>query len=372
MSRQTLLRVLQDRCRELDVDLRFEVEVDDLAPYADADLILAADGVNSWIRSEYADHFRPSIDMRPNRFVWLGTTKPFPAFTFYFKPTEHGLWRVHAYQYVEEGSKEAELLNGISTFIVEATEETWRAAGMDEASEEETIRFCEGLFAEELAGHPLIGNMSLWRSFPTIKAERWYHENIVLVGDAAHTAHFSVGSGTRLAMIDSIELSRAIVENCGDMSRALPAYEEARRPGVDSLQRAAKTSMMWFEGTERYMDTEPIQFAFNLITRSLRITHENLRMRDPVFLEKVDAWYAGKAAEQAGTDPPAPSASPSAADVQPVSRARPAAPEPRLRLPHVPVLGRGWDAQRLAPRAPREPRHGRRRPRLHRDDRREP
>ncbi len=310
MSRQTLLRILQDRCRDLEVDLRFEVEVDDLAPYTNADLILAADGVSSWIRSEYADYFRPSIDMRPNRFVWLGTTKPFPAFTFYFKPTEHGLWLVHAYQYVEEGSAETEVLNGISTFIVEATEETWRAAGMDEASEEETIRFCEELFAEELAGHPLIGNMSLWRSFPTIKAERWHHENIVLVGDAAHTAHFSVGSGTRLAMLDAIDLSRAIVKNCGDMSRALPAYEEARRPGVDSLQRAAKTSMMWFEGTERYMDTEPIQFAFNLITRSLRITHENLRMRDPVFLEKVDAWCAGKAAEQVGADPPAPSAPP--------------------------------------------------------------
>ncbi|MEJ2311026.1 MAG: bifunctional salicylyl-CoA 5-hydroxylase/oxidoreductase [Gemmatimonadales bacterium] len=310
MSRQTLLRILQDRCRELDVDLRFEVEVEDLAPYADADLILAADGVNSRIRAEYADYFRPSIDMRPNRFVWLGTTKPFPAFTFYFKPTDHGLWRVHTYQYVEEGGAGAELLNGISTFIVESTEPTWRAAGMDAASEEETIRFCEELFADELGGHSLIGNMSVWRSFPTIKAERWHHQNIVLIGDAAHTAHFSVGSGTRLAMIDAIELSRAIVDNCGDMTRALPAYEEARRPGVDSLQRAAKTSMMWFEGTERYMDTEPIQFAFNLITRSLRITHENLRMRDPAFLEKVDAWFARRAAEQAGTAPPARSAPP--------------------------------------------------------------
>ena len=306
LSRQTLLHILQERCHELGVDLRFEVEVDDLSPYADADLILAADGVNSWVRREYAEHFRPSVDLRPNRFVWLGTTKPFPAFTFYFKPTEHGLWRVHAYQYVEEGGAESEVLNGISTFIVETTEDTWRAAGMDEAAEAETIAFCEELFAEELDGHPLIGNMSVWRSFPTIKAERWHHDNIVLIGDAAHTAHFSVGSGTRLAMVDAIELSRAILENCGDLSRALPSYEEARRPGVESLQRAAKTSMMWFEGTERYMDTEPIQFAFNLTTRSLRITHENLRMRDPVFLERVDAWFARKAAEQSGVEVPAP------------------------------------------------------------------
>ncbi len=314
LSRQTLLEVLQGRCRELGVEMRFEVEVDDLSPYADADLILAADGVNSWVRRECEEHFRPTVDLRPNRFVWLGTTKPFPAFTFYFKETRHGLWRVHAYQYVEEGSVEeggaedgsagAERLNGISTFIVEATEETWRAAGMDTASEEETIRFCEETFSAELAGHPLVANRSVWRSFPTIKAERWHHENIVLIGDAAHTAHFSVGSGTRLAMVDAIELSRAIVENCGDLSRALPSYEEARRPGVESLQRAAKTSMMWFEGTERYMDTEPIQFAFNLITRSLRITHENLRMRDPVFLEKVDAWFARQAAEQTGVEVP--------------------------------------------------------------------
>ena len=302
LSRQTLLRILQDRCRELRVDLRFEVEVDDLAPFADADLILAADGVNSWIRNRYAEHFRPTVDLRPNRFVWLGTTKPFPAFTFYFKPAEHGMWRVHAYQFVEQGSVEAEALNGISTFIVEATEETWRAAGMEDASEEHTIRFCEELFADELSGHPLIGNMSVWRSFPTITAERWYHDNIVLVGDAAHTAHFSVGSGTRLAMLDAIELSRAIVESCGDLERALPAYEAARRPAVASLQRAAKTSMMWFEGTERYMDTQPIQFAFNLLTRSLRITHENLRTRDPVFLERVDTWYASEAAKKTGVE----------------------------------------------------------------------
>ncbi|UCG76925.1 MAG: bifunctional salicylyl-CoA 5-hydroxylase/oxidoreductase [Gemmatimonadota bacterium] len=304
LSRQTLLRILQERCVELGVDLRFEAEVEDLRPYADADLILAADGVNSRIRSEYAEPLGPTVDLRPNRFVWLGTTKPFPAFTFYFKPTDAGLWRVHAYQYAEEESAEAERLNGISTFIVETTEETWRAAGMDRASEEETLRFCEGLFTDELDGHPLIGNLSVWRSFPTVTCDRWHHGNIVLVGDAAHTAHFSVGSGTRLAMIDAIELSRSIGRHRGDIARALQEYEEARRPAVASLQRAAKTSMLWFEGTERYMDDEPIQFAFNLLTRSLRITHENLRARDPAFLERVDAWFARTAAGQSGVDVP--------------------------------------------------------------------
>ncbi|MEE8446264.1 MAG: bifunctional salicylyl-CoA 5-hydroxylase/oxidoreductase [Gemmatimonadota bacterium] len=309
LSRQTLLRILQERCREVEVDLRFGVEVDDLAPYADADLIVGADGVGSWVREHYGEHFGPNIDLRPNRFVWLGTTKSFPAFTFYFKPDDRGLWRVHAYQYADEAAAD-ETLNGISTFIVEVTEGTWRAEGLDEATEGETIRFCEELFAEELQGHALIGNRSLWRSFPTITTACWHHGNIALIGDAAHTAHFSVGSGTRMAMVDAIELTRAINENCGDLERAFPAYEAERRPAAASLQRAAKASMGWFEGTERYMGTEPTQFAFNLITRSLRITHENLRMRDPGFLTGVDRCFARQAAEQSGvevpTDPPPP------------------------------------------------------------------
>ncbi|HEU4334026.1 MAG TPA: bifunctional salicylyl-CoA 5-hydroxylase/oxidoreductase [Candidatus Eisenbacteria bacterium] len=289
MSRRALLAILADRCREVGVKLCFQREVADPESLRDADLILAADGVNSAIRERHRDAFRPVVDTRPNRFVWLGTTKPFPAFTFYFKNDAHGLWRVHAYQYEP----------GMSTFIVEARDETWRAAGMDRADEAATLAFCERLFAEELAGHRLLSNRSLWRQFPTIRNERWSHGTVVLMGDAAHTAHFSVGSGTKLAMEDAIALVEAL-EAERDVPAALAAYEAARRPSVESLQRAAQASLQWFEDTERYMDLAPLQFAFTLLTRSLRVTHENLRVRDPAFVARVDAWVAGEAAKQTG------------------------------------------------------------------------
>jgi anthraniloyl-CoA monooxygenase len=206
---------------------------------------------------------------------------------------------VHAYQYQPDRS----------TFIVEATEATWRRAGLDKAEEKDTLVFCERLFAEELAGHRLLSNRSLWRSFPTIRNERWHWKNIVLAGDAAHTAHFSVGSGTKLAMEDAVELARAIQAHAS-IPEALAAYETARRPAVESLQRAAQASLQWFEDTERYMDLAPIQFAFTLITRSLRVTHENLKARDPAFVAKVDAWFAAQAERHSGVtvprDPPPP------------------------------------------------------------------
>ncbi|HXV91646.1 MAG TPA: bifunctional salicylyl-CoA 5-hydroxylase/oxidoreductase [Gemmatimonadales bacterium] len=299
LSRRTLLAILADRCRDLGVDLRFQCEVTDPETLRGADLVLAADGVNSLVRERYREHLAPTVDTRPNRFVWLGTTRPFPAFTFYFKHDPHGLWRVHAYQYEPERS----------TFIVEATEATWRAAGMDRASEAGTIAFCERLFADELAGHQLIGNRSLWRSFPTIRNARWSHGNLVLVGDAAHTAHFSVGSGTKLAMEDAVALAGALRRHT-DIPAALAAYEEARRPAVESLQRAAQVSLQWFEDTERYMDLEPLQFAFTLLTRSLRITHGNLKTRDPAFVARVDGWFAERAHREAGTPAPAAPAPP--------------------------------------------------------------
>ncbi len=292
LSRKTLLAILADRCREVGVQLCFNREISDPETLKDADIILAADGVNSPIRERYEKHFRPFIDIRPNRFVWLGTTKPFPAFTFYFKSDSHGLWRVHAYQYEP----------GMSTFIVEAREETWRAAGLASANEKDSIEFCQQLFAEELAGVPLLSNRSIWRSFPTIRNERWSHGNLVLVGDAAHTAHFSVGSGTKLAMEDSIALAQSLRDHAS-IPDALAAYEAARRPGVESLQRAAQASLEWFEETERYMDVEPLEFAFTLLTRSLRVTHENLKLRDPILVARVDAWYAAKAARQSGGAP---------------------------------------------------------------------
>ena len=289
LSRRALLAILADRCRALGVRLCLEREITDPERLRDHDLVVASDGANSPTRERYRDAFRPQVDVRPNRFVWLGTSHPFPAFTFHFKRDRHGLWRVHAYQYARDRS----------TFIVEAPEATWRAAGLDRADEAETLRFCEALFAEELAGHRLLSNRSIWRSFPTIRNERWHHGNVVLLGDAAHTAHFSVGSGTKLAMEDAIALARALAEH-GGIERALEAYEQERRPAVESLQRAAQASLQWFEDTERYMDLDSLQFAFTLLTRSLRVTHQNLKVRDPAFVAKVDRWFAGQAAKQSG------------------------------------------------------------------------
>ncbi len=295
MSRQTLLTVLQEQALGLDVDVRFETELpslDDLDRSA-YDLVVGSDGVNSTVREELADRFRPTFDWRPNRFVWLGTTKPFPAFTFYFREDEHGLWRVHAYQYEP----------GHSTFIVECTEETWKAGGMDQASEADTAAYLTDLFAEELEGHELIANKSVWRSFPTIRCADWSADNVVLMGDAVHTAHFSVGSGTRMGMLDAIALRGAL--SLGDCVKdALRVYEEERRPAVESLQRAAQASLEWFEATERYMDLAPTQFAFTLLTRSLRITHEDLRVRDPDFLARVDRWVSVQAEAQSRVPSP--------------------------------------------------------------------
>ena len=295
LSRQVLLDLLRRRGEALGVRFAFQREVTDLRAYADADLILGADGVNSTVRALYAQHFQPEIDWRPNRFVWLGTTFPFSAFTFIFKTDAHGLWRVHAYRYDERQS----------TFILECTEATWRRAGLDGATEDDTIAFTAQLFARELGGHPVLKNRSLWRSFPTVRNRRWYHGNVVLIGDAAHTAHFSVGSGTKLAMEDAIALADALRRHRA-VEPALRAYEEERRLAVEATQRAAQVSLEWFEETERYYGRlEPVQFAFSLLTRSLRVTHDNLKTRDAKLVETVDRWVAAKAAEQTGVAVPA-------------------------------------------------------------------
>src|SRR5438093_8356684 len=267
--------------------MQFERELTSLDACADADLVVASDGVNSTVRRLLQGRIDTIVDVRPNRFVWLGTTRPFPAFTFYFKHDKHGLWRVHAYQYEQ----------GHSTFIVEATEATWRSARLDRASEDDTVAFCERLFSEELRGHRLLKNRWLWRHFITVRNAAWSHENVVRVGDAAHTAHFSVGSGTKLAIEDAIALAGALQREHG-VPAALAAYEAERRPAVESLQRAAQVSLQWFEDAERYMDLEPLQFAFNLLTRSLRITHDNLKVRDPQFVASVDRWFAAGAEMQ--------------------------------------------------------------------------
>jgi anthraniloyl-CoA monooxygenase len=300
LSRQTLLNILQDRAAAVGVEMVYEHDVVDLEPYGDADLIVAADGVNSRIRDLHAAHFRPEIDWRPNRFTWLGTTRKFPAFTFIFKEDRHGLWRVHAYQFDTDHS----------TFIVETDEATWRRAGLDKAGEDESVAFCERLFAVELDGHPLLKNRSIWRSFPNVRNAYWSHRNIVLLGDAAHTAHFSIGSGTKLAMEDSIALAESVTA-LASIPEALAAYEAARRPVVESTQRAAETSLRWFEETERYHGKlQPIQFAASLLTRSLRINHDNLKLRDPAFVARLDGWFAGEAANQCGVNVPAEPAPP--------------------------------------------------------------
>jgi anthraniloyl-CoA monooxygenase len=291
MQRLKLLQILEARAKELGVTMIHDVVVDSLDDHQDADLIVAADGIASFIRDQHAAEFGADVVMRPNKFTWLGSTKAFDTFTFYFNQNEDGLWRAHCYQYMP----------GNSTFIIETTEDTWRRAGLENATEEDTVAYCAKVFEKELGEDTLITNNSVWRTFPRVKNAKYYHKNIVLLGDALHTAHFSIGSGTKLAMEDAVALHDAIAENPGDLSKALPAFQEKREPDVDALQRAAQVSMEWFENVERYHDVmEPMQFSYALLTRSLRINHENLALRDDKLVSEVDDWVAGKAAEQSG------------------------------------------------------------------------
>jgi anthraniloyl-CoA monooxygenase len=291
MSRKELLELLQRRCIELEVDVRFST----LAPAveeleANYDLVLAADGINSQIRAKYADSFKPDLDPRTNKFMWLGTDQVFEAFKFFVKETEWGVMQIHGYPYSDEGS----------TFIVEMHEDVWHAAGFDETaseifppgvSDEKAIAKIREIFAEELDGYEVLSNNSKWINFTTVRNRSWRKGNVVLVGDAAHTAHFSIGSGTKLAMEDSLALAACLHEH-PDVESALAAYEAERRPVVASTQRAAQASLEWFERIGQYKDQDPTQFAFNLLTRSRRITQENLRLRDPEFAHAVDQNFA--------------------------------------------------------------------------------
>ena len=292
IERKQLLLILQARATELGVDLQFEHPVGLLDEVAGADLVVAADGVASWVRETLADRFQPQIDVRPNKFVWLGTTVPYDAFTFIFKETAYGLFRVHAYRYSATGS----------TFIVECTPATWRAAGFEGADEDQTIAILEQIFADDLRGHRLIKNRSIWRNFPTVRNRSWRAGNVVLVGDAAHTAHFSIGSGTKLAMEDVIALRDSLVAK-RDVESALADYEMRRRPEVESLQAAAQASLEWFEGTERYLRLPPAQFGYSLMTRSLRVSHASMIKRDPGLAHSVEQLLAPEAGP-AGAPPP--------------------------------------------------------------------
>ncbi|HMA10137.1 MAG TPA: bifunctional salicylyl-CoA 5-hydroxylase/oxidoreductase, partial [Ramlibacter sp.] len=295
IGRKRLLNILQRRCEELGVRLVFETDVQDDTEYPDADLIIASDGLNSRIRAKYAASYQPDIDLRKCRFVWLGTHKRFEAFTFAFEHTEHGWFQAHAYQF--DGDT--------STFIVEAPEEVWLKAGIDRMEKEEGIAFCEKLFAKYLDGNKLMSNAAhlrgsaQWIRFPRVVCGNWVHHNgrapVVLMGDAAHTAHFSIGSGTKLALEDAIELARCIGKAPGDLAQALGNYQAVRSVEVLRIQNAARNSTEWFENVARYAHLPAEQFAYSLLTRSQRISHENLRLRDRNYLETYEDWIADRA-----------------------------------------------------------------------------
>nr|WP_237534368.1 FAD-dependent monooxygenase [Streptomyces sp. SID3343] len=290
LGRKRLLQILQERCAALGIDVRYRTEappVDELS--ADYDLVVASDGVRSAVRERYADTFRPDLDERAGRYMWLGTDKVFEAFTFVVAEHDFGPMAVHAYPFDDRSS----------TFIVEMPEDAWRRGGFAEfadrelprgASDEDSIRRCEELLAEHLDGHRLIPNNSRWIRFTTVRNASWHHANVVLLGDAAHTAHFSIGSGTKLAMEDALALAACLNEHAG-IPAALTAYEAERKPVVESTQRAAQASLEWFEHLDRSVGQPPEQFAFNLLTRSRRVTYENLRERDPGFVATVDAAF---------------------------------------------------------------------------------
>ncbi len=302
ISRLRLLQILADRAEEVGANIHFETAtgVDDISGY---DVVVAADGVNSATRAARSDRFRPTIDMGTARFVWLGTHKVFESFTFLFEETPYGIVQAHCYPFDDK----------TSTIIVEMDDATWRAAGLDATSssprepgddDEAALAFAEQVFGAHLDGHGVIGNNSVWRTFPTVRCERWHDDNIVLLGDAVHTAHFSIGSGTKLAMEDAIALADAL-DGVDSIEPALAAYQRERKPVADSLQRAADTSRAWFESVHRYRDLPMQQFVFQMLTRSQRITHDNLRLRDPQLVADTVAWFRSTVPEHQRPDDPA-------------------------------------------------------------------
>ena len=293
MSRLKLLNILHDRCDELGVALRFNTDVADVDElrHHEYDVLVAGDGLASIVRERYRDEFGTSVDMRKNKFCWLATTRPLENFTFTFRKNEHGWWWAHAYGYEP----------GMSTWIVECSEETWQRAGLAVEDEEATRRYCEAVFAEDLEGHPLLTNRSIWRTFPVVRNERLHHENIVLLGDAVRSAHFSIGSGTKLAMEDAICLADCFAEVGDDVPGALARYQAERKDEADKLQRTALVSLSWFERIDRYArEQDADQFAFNMLCRSKRVTYDNLKLRDPAYIRQVDRWFARAARARTG------------------------------------------------------------------------
>lgn len=280
LMRSDLKDILRRRADELGVEMHWEHTVENPEEYAtEADLLIGADGLTSVTRDAWEEGFNPRVTTGDAKFAWFGTDKPFDVFTFIFRENEHGFWRVHAYP----GRK--------STFIIECTEETWKNARLDEKEENEAITYFEELFADHLENYSLESKLYSWRNFPVVKNRAWSHENVVLIGDAAHTAHFSVGAGTKMAMEDAIALCEGFEEH-DDIQGAMNWYEKERRPAVEAIQNAARQSRLYFENTERYTDLEPQQFAFNLLTRSGRISYDELKVRDERYADNYDRWYA--------------------------------------------------------------------------------
>ena len=291
MSRKRLLEILQARCADLGVTVHFRTEAPDVAGLAAThDLVLAADGLNSAVRARYADRFRPTLDQRACKYMWLGTDKVFDAFKFYICETPYGVMQIHGYPFDAHGS----------TFIIEMHDDVWRNAGFDTfaagdfapgESDEKSIALVKELFADVLEGHEVMANNSRWINFTTVRNEHWRHDNIVILGDAAHTAHFSIGSGTKLAMEDALALAACLHEH-DSVPAALEEYEVERKAVVLSTQRAAQASLEWFENIGQYTHQDPQQFAFNIMTRSRRVTYENLGLRDPEFVAAATEWFA--------------------------------------------------------------------------------
>jgi anthraniloyl-CoA monooxygenase len=305
LSRKRLLEILQARCAELSVDVRFREEAPDVDTLAaEYDLVVGSDGLNSLVRNRYSDTFKPSLEQRNCKYMWLGTDRVFDAFKFYIAQTPYGVMQAHGYPFDAHGS----------TFIVEMTEAVWRAAGFDTfaqqhfapgESDEKSIELVRELFADVLDGHEVMANNSKWLNFTTVRNECWRHENVVILGDAAHTAHFSIGSGTKLAMEDALALAACLFEH-GTIDRALDEYEAERKAVVLSTQRAAQASLEWFENLAQYVDQDPLQFAFNIMTRSRRVTYDNLKLRDPEFVERINTWFADQQDSDTAADRSAP------------------------------------------------------------------
>ena len=296
VGRKRLLNILQARARELGVDLVFLREVDSLEPYLDADLVAGADGANSFVRRTLADGLGPSVDLAPSKYAWFGADLAFPVFTYIFRETEWGLFQAHCYPYDESRS----------TMVLLILEETWRRAGLDELDEEGSLELCERVFGEDLQGNHLLSNRSLWINFPWVHCRSWHADNVVLLGDAAHTAHWSIGSGTKLALEDAICLAKALIRHRGRLERSFAEFELERQPVVERLQLASRISCDYFESLERYFTFEPLQFAYQLMTRTPRISHTNLTVRDSDFVRRVDADFTRRATGHAGYAAPPP------------------------------------------------------------------